>query len=75
MPNFENDDLINNLVAMAYQKGDFRDDLPLAFIQKTIGYLFTHVAEITDLNHAEEFEHNLMYLIVFMKSGLARKEN
>ncbi|MGB0384315.1 MAG: TetR/AcrR family transcriptional regulator [Ardenticatenaceae bacterium] len=73
--NFENDDLMNNLVALAYQKGDFREDLPLAFIQKTIGYLFTHVAEITDMNKAEEFEDNLMYLIAFMKRGLARKDN
>ena len=73
--NFENDDLIQNLVAQGYQRGDFREDLPLAFIQKTIGYLFTHVAELADLNNAEEFEENLLYLIQFMKNGLAKQEN
>ena len=70
--NFENNDQMSQLIERAYHNGDFRDDLPLPFIKKTIGYLFTHVAELADLNNADEFEENLHYLITFMKGGLAK---
>lgn len=69
--NFEDDGAINNLIDLAYQNGDFRTDLPLPFIKSIIGYLFTHAAELADLNSAEEFETNLNHLIAFMKTGLA----
>lgn len=72
--NFENDDFINGLVEAAYHKGDFREDLPLPFIKKTIGYLFTNVADMVDLNNADAFEDNLLYLINFMKAGLVRND-
>lgn len=70
--NFEENDAINQLIERAYQNGDFRDDLPFPFIKKAIGYLFTHIAELADLNNVDEFEDNLHYLITFMKSGLAK---
>ena len=70
--NFENDDFIMGLVEAAYHNGDFREDLPLTFIKKTIGYLFTNVADMVDLNNEDEFEDNMLYLIEFMKSGLGR---
>lgn len=72
--NFEDDQLIMQLVDQAFQRGEFREDLPLPFIKKTIGYLFTHVAELADLNQADEFEDNLQYLITFMKTGLAKSD-
>ena len=72
--NFEDNDFVTQLIETAFARGEFRADLPLPFIKKTIGYLFTHVAEIADLHDASEFEDNLHYLIEFMKSGLARSK-
>ncbi|NOK64130.1 MAG: TetR/AcrR family transcriptional regulator [Chloroflexi bacterium AL-W] len=72
--NFEDDELIMRLIEQAFQKGEFREDLPLPFIKKTIGYLFTHVAEFADLHHVDEFEDTLQHLITFMKTGLAKPD-
>ena len=72
--NFEANDGINQLIEMAYQKGEFRDDLPLAFIKRTIGYLFNNVADFIDLTNPAEVENNLNYLIDFMRNGLAKVE-
>lgn len=69
--NFEDNAALNNLIAQAYENGEFKTGLPLPFIQNTIGYLFTHVADMTDLTSADEAEENLNYLIDFIKNGLA----
>jgi TetR/AcrR family transcriptional regulator len=69
--NFEDNAALNQLIAAAYHRGDLRADLPLDFIQKTIGYLFTHVTELADLHEVDDFEPNLRHLITFMKHGLA----
>jgi len=70
--NFEENDLMSQLIEGAFARGEFREDLPFPFIKRTIGYLFTHVAQIADLHEATTFEKNLHYLIEFMKSGLSR---
>lgn len=69
---FGGDDALNGLIEAAYRRGDFRDDLPLPFIKKTIAHLFTHAAEVADLNSSEDFEEKLDNLIAFMRSGLAK---
>lgn len=71
--NFVENDRMGQLIERAYHNGDFRTDLPLSFIKKTIGYLFTHVAELADLNNMADFESNLNYLVAFMKGGLAQR--
>jgi hypothetical protein len=43
----------------------------LSFLQKTIGYLFTHVTDLTDLSKADNAQENLERLVDFMKTGLA----
>lgn len=70
MHDFEENQGLNQLIERAYANGDFRPDLPLPFIKKTIGYLFTHVADLTDLREIDNAEENLNYLIDFMRSGL-----
>jgi AcrR family transcriptional regulator len=70
--NFEDNQMLNVLIEQAYAQGNFRADLPLAFVKKTIGYLFTHVTDLTDLSSTQEAENSLNYLISFMKNGLAR---
>ena len=72
--NFEDDAMIMQLVEQAFHRGEFRKDLPLPFIKKTIGYLFTHAADLVDLHHTDEIETNLEHLIVFMKTGLAKSD-
>lgn len=69
--NFEENAGINDLIEAAYRRGEFRDDLPLPFIKKTIGFLFTHVAELAELDRVDDAEAELRYLIEFMRSGLA----
>lgn len=71
--NFEDNDAIEQLIEMAYQRGDFRHDLPLPFIKRVIGYLFTHAAEIADLNRADAYEAELDNLIEFIRSGLGKQ--
>lgn len=75
--NFEDNQAMNQLIETAYANGDFRRDLPLPFIKKTIGYLFTHFGDIVkqDSNEwlYENVEEDLTYLIDFMKDGLARQ--
>ncbi len=71
---FEDNNAIEQLIELSYRKGDLRDDLPLPFMKKLIGYLFTHAADVTQLDRAEAFEDEMYYLIEFMKSGLARRK-
>ncbi|MDX1435600.1 MAG: TetR/AcrR family transcriptional regulator [Anaerolineales bacterium] len=73
--NFENNAAMTALIESAYARGEFREDLPLAFIKKAVGYLFTHAADLADLNYAENFEENMAYLITFMRGGLGRSAN
>ena len=70
--NFEDSQMLHVMIEQAWNNGDFREDLPLAFIKKTIGYLFTHVTDLTGLSSTTDAEENLNYLISFMKTGLAR---
>lgn len=70
--NFEGNEGMNQLIEMAYQRGEFRVDLPLPFIKKAIGFLFTHVAEMTDLQDSDHIEQNLLHFIHFLQYGLAR---
>ena len=69
--NFMDNDAIAQLIEMAYGRGDFRSDLPLPFIKRLVGYLFTHSADILVLNGTGGFEDELNQMIDFMKSGLA----
>lgn len=70
---FENNDQIKQLVDMAYERGDFREDLPKDFILKTVGYLFTKMPEMANTEEVEDTEAYLNYLVDFMRNGLARK--
>jgi AcrR family transcriptional regulator len=70
--NFESTGAFDQLIERAYHKGEFRQELPLSFLQKTIGYLFTHVADLTDLSNAGNAQENLDRLVAFMKTGLGR---
>jgi len=70
--NFEDDTALNGLIARAYANGELRTELPLAFVQKIIAYLFSHVIELVDLKRGEDAEANLTHLMTFMKFGLAR---
>jgi TetR/AcrR family transcriptional regulator len=70
--NFEDNAAIDRLIDMAHQRSELRDDLPLPFIKKIIGYLFTHAADITELRDPAAFEDEMGYLIAFIKSGLGK---
>lgn len=70
--NFRDNDAIDQLITLAHQKGEFRDDLPLPFIKQLVGFLFTHAVEAANLKPNTDYETNLTHLIEFMKSGLAK---
>ena len=72
---FEANDSIQQLIERAFHRGEFRDDLPLPFIKRAIGYLFNHVTDFADLTNSPGVENNLSYLIDFMRSGLAKDQN
>ena len=69
--NFEANDAFGHLIDMAIARGELRDDLPAEFIKKTVGYLFTHVADFAVLDQPQDFEPFLDDLIEFMRTGLA----
>lgn len=71
--NFEDNNVIDNLVEQAHKRGELRDDLPLPFIRGLIGYLLTHSIEVAELDTAEHFEEKLEHLISFMKLGLGKQ--
>jgi len=70
--NFADDAPINNLIEQAHRNGDFRADLPLPFIQKTVTFLLTHAVELADLRDSKNVEEQLDYLVIFLKHGLAK---
>jgi AcrR family transcriptional regulator len=70
--NFEDNAAMDHLIAAAFARGDFRDDLPTAFVQKVVGYILTHAVDLTALDDFDAVEANLDYLISFLKSGLGR---
>lgn len=70
--NFEDNAAVDQLIEMSYRRGEFRDDLPLHFIKRVIGYLFTHAADIAPLDRADTFEDEMNHLITFIRSGLAK---
>lgn len=69
---FKENEIIGQLIEAAYQRGEFRDDLPLAFIKQMIGYLFNQVDDFANLDNPAEMEQNLNYMIDFMRNGLAK---
>ncbi|MEM9774881.1 MAG: TetR/AcrR family transcriptional regulator [Chloroflexota bacterium] len=69
--NLNNDDLLNALIELAYQKGDFRSDIPLEFIKPLLVYIFNHAADMVDLSDQKSFDQNLSYLLSVLKSGIA----
>ena len=71
--NFQDNDAIGQMIEAAYARGEFRPGLPLSFVKRIIGYLFTHAADILGLERADAFEEDMLHLIDFMKSGLARE--
>jgi TetR/AcrR family transcriptional regulator len=68
-----NDDLLNALIEMAYNKGDFRSDIPLSFIKPLLVYFFNHAAEMVELGDPKTFDQNLSHLLEILKFGLAEK--
>ena len=70
--NFENNAAILHMVQQAFERGEFREDLPLEFVQKLIAYLFTHMADLADLSTADQFETRVDWVVAFLRNGLAR---
>ena len=71
--NFQENDFMAMLIASAYQRGELREDLPKEFVQRVIGYLFTHLVELTDAVKAEDYEEEINNLVEFMREGFVRK--
>jgi TetR/AcrR family transcriptional regulator len=71
--NFENNEYITGLVRRALETGQFRSDMPPEFIQKLIGYLFTHVADLAELSKLDQFEASVDLLVDFIQYGLAKQ--
>lgn len=69
---FEENAALDRLIENAWQRGELRDDLPLAFIKKVIGYVFTHAADISELRDPAAYEDELRCLVEFLKSGLGK---
>jgi AcrR family transcriptional regulator len=69
--NFDTDAALEQLVNAACERGEFRDDLPRAFIRRIIATLFNHAADFTGMRSVKEAEKDLAMLLEVMKHGLA----
>ena len=69
--NLNNDDILSALIELAYQKGDFRPDVPLEIIKPLLVYIFNHAADMVDLADPKTFDRNLTHLLTVLKSGLS----
>ncbi|MEO0565367.1 MAG: TetR/AcrR family transcriptional regulator, partial [Chloroflexota bacterium] len=70
--NFQDNTAMDQLVAAAHARGEFRADLPQSFIRRAIGHLLTNAVDIADLDAAADSEAKLKHLIAFMRAGLGR---
>ncbi|KAA3647115.1 MAG: TetR/AcrR family transcriptional regulator [Chloroflexi bacterium] len=70
--NFNNNAPLGDLITQAHQRGEFKQDLPLDFVQRTITYMFSHAADFTDLSSEDNAQENLDRLVDFLRAGLAR---
>jgi TetR/AcrR family transcriptional regulator len=70
---FENNAAITALIQRALARGEFRPDLPGAFILSLIAYLLTHIADLADLSTADQFEAGVEHVVEFIRRGLARQ--
>ncbi len=72
--NFDDNAAIDGLVDAAYQRGDFREDIPKWFIRQIIGFLFTNAVDAAGLTTQDSFEERMAYLVEVMRSGLQRRD-
>lgn len=70
--NLNNDASLNALVAAAAARGELRADIPLPLMQRWVGHLLTHAAELADLTDAQTAPQALDHLINFLQAGLSR---
>ena len=71
--NFEQNDYLDRLIDRAFEKGEFREDLPKEFIKSLINYLLYNLQDISRVADIDEYALTANYLIEFFKSGLAKK--
>lgn len=70
----EDNSSFNKLIDAAYQRGEFRNDLPLSFIKKTIGFVATHAGELIDSSEISDYDRELEYIVHFLRAGLSRND-
>jgi len=68
--NFDDNDLLNQLLKEAIERGELRRDIPENFIKSIVIFLLTHSVEIFNSMNLEEYEHGFEYFIKFLKNGL-----
>lgn len=71
--NFENNEMLNQLIDQAYHHGELRDDIPLAVMRKMVGYLFTHITDLIPLDDLDNYEENIGYVLSLLKTGLEKR--
>ncbi|MBU5436500.1 TetR/AcrR family transcriptional regulator [Tissierella sp. MSJ-40] len=71
--NFEQNDYLGRLIDRAFEKGEFREDLPKEFIKSLVNYLFFNLQDISKTIDIDEYALSANYLIEFFKNGLAKK--
>lgn len=63
-------DFFDSIIDKAYQKGELRQDISIAFQKRMISYLMAHVVEIADILKIEDFKKAGIELIKFIRHGL-----
>ncbi|NLV89642.1 MAG: TetR/AcrR family transcriptional regulator [Tissierellia bacterium] len=71
--NLEGNNYLNNLIDVAYDRGEIREDLPREFVKNMINYLFINLHEISNITEIEDYVKEANYLMDFLKDGIGRK--
>lgn len=69
---FARNDALQSLVELGRARGELSGDFPAAFVNRIVGHLFNHAAELLDADSIEAFEVDLDHFVTFLKRGLGR---
>jgi len=69
---FDSDSATGTLVAHYYAQGEFRSDVTLEFVQRTVLLIVNHLPELLDLRQPPDLGPKIDELLAFLRAGLAK---
>lgn len=71
---FSGDSELADLVAHHHARGEFRPDLPLAFVERAVLMVVNQAPDLLDLADPADLEPQIQHLLGFLQHGVGRAE-